>query len=335
MGQNQPPKTSPRYNFKNFLNQYNVQVAPQSVETLQANITFLCNQACRHCHVGASPSRTETMEMDVVDRVLEILTRNDRIRNLDLTGGAPELNPNFDYFVVEAQKIGKHVIVRHNLTVTFDGHPQTRKSMEYLPEFFASQKVEIISSLPYYQPYFTDKQRGNGVFEKSLKSLRILNELGYGKEESGLHLNLVYNPVGAFLPPSQESIESDYRRELRSRFGIVFNNLYTITNMPIFRFRDQLKNLGALDDYWRKLVNAFNPAAARAVMCRKQISIGYDGKLYDCDFNQMLGMQIVLKDPATVKNFDYNAMLNREIQLAPHCFGCTAGAGSSCGGSTA
>jgi radical SAM/Cys-rich protein len=242
------------------------------------------------------------------------------------------LNPHFDDFVIEAKKLGKHVMVRHNLTVTFDGHPTTKASKLYLPEFFAHHQVEVICSLPYYQDYFTDKQRGKGVFNKSIEGLKLLNDQGYGKEGGPLVLDLVYNPVGAFLPAPQEGLEADFRRELRHKFGIVFNRLYTITNMPIHRFRNQLERLGAYDDYMGKLVSAFNPAAAGGVMCRSMISVGYDGALYDCDFNQMLEMQIENSIPMTVFNFDYDALLKRRIRFASHCFGCTAGGGSSCGG---
>ncbi|MFC1853800.1 arsenosugar biosynthesis radical SAM (seleno)protein ArsS [candidate division CSSED10-310 bacterium] len=323
------------YNFKEMLEKNNVNLRPQSLSILQVNLTYMCNQACRHCHVNASPQRQEVMTLATVDACLDILEQHHRIDTLDLTGGAPELNPHFEYFVIEATKLGKHVIVRHNLTVTFDGHPRTGQSKEYLPEFFASQKCELVCSLPYYQPYFTNKQRGNGIFEKSIKSLKILNDHGFGKAGSGLILNLVYNPVGAFLPGCQNMLEADFKKELSASYGAVFNSLYTITNMPILRFKEQLKRLGKLDSYLEKLVTSFNPSAAEAVMCLNQVNVGYDGRLYDCDFNQMLGMQIVAADPLTVHNFDYDLLLNREILLAPHCFGCTAGAGSSCGGAIA
>lgn len=327
---------SNKYNFKKYLEQYNLKIQPLSIDILQANITLKCNQACAHCHVNASPQRTEKMDLNTINQCLEILSVHEKIDTLDLTGGAPELNPDFDYFVIEAKKIGKKVLVRHNLTVTFDGNPGTGESKSYLPEFFASQKVEIVSSFPYYQKYFTDKQRGSGVFEKSIESLRLLNKQGFGQENTGLVLNLVYNPAGAFLPASQDALEQDFKKELESKYNIVFNNLFTITNMPIFRFRDQLKKLNSLDEYMQKLVNAFNPVAAEGVMCRNQISVGYDGTLFDCDFNQMLGLQVELLDkPMTVFNFDYEKLINREIIVAPHCFGCTAGGGSSCGGATA
>jgi radical SAM/Cys-rich protein len=274
------------------------------------------------------------MDRPVIDQCLKILARQDSFMVLDLTGGAPELNPHFDYFVAEARKMGKKVIVRHNLTVTLDGNPQTGESKTYLPDFFASHAVEVLSSLPCYQPCSTDLQRGSGVFEKSLKSLKMLNERGFGQVDSGLTLNLVYNPAGAFLPPAQHVLEADFKKVLKTRYGIVFNRLYTITNMPIYRFREQLLRQDALDDYMKELVKSFNSSAAEAVMCRNQISVGFDGALYDCDFNQMLGMSIGGESPMTVFDFEPARLLNREILAAPHCFGCTAGAGSSCGGAT-
>jgi radical SAM/Cys-rich protein len=317
--------------FEEKLAQYGLGLAPLSVETLQVNVTRLCNQACHHCHVDASPKRTEQMSRATIDRCLEILERHSAITKLDITGGAPELNPHFDYFVESARRLGKRVMVRHNLTVTIDGNPQTGESKRYLPEFFAQHQVEIISSLPYYQEFFTDKQRGNGVFRKSVESMRMLNEQGYGKPDSGLTLNLVYNPVGAFLPASQQSLERQFKKELGSKFGLVFNSLFTITNMPINRFKKELERLGAYDEYLTRLVNAFNPAAAEGVMCRALISVGYDGRLYDCDFNQMLDLSLA---DQTIHNFDLDRLLSRKIIFDQHCYGCAAGAGSSCGGAT-
>jgi radical SAM/Cys-rich protein len=321
--------------FKETLTRHNLDLAPISVETLQVNVTRLCNQACHHCHVDASPKRTEQMTRATVDRCLEILAKHPSIARLDITGGAPELNPHFDYFVTSARRLGKHVMVRHNLTVTIDGNPQTGESKRYLPEFFAEQRVEVISSLPYYQEFFTDKQRGNGVFKKSVESLRRLNELGYGKADSGLELNLVYNPVGAFLPAPQGDLERQYKKELEAKFGVVFNHLFTITNMPINRFKKDLERLGAYDEYLTRLVNAFNPAAAEGVMCRSLISVGYDGRLFDCDFNQMLDLELAGESGRTIFDFDFDLLLKRQIIFDQHCYGCAAGAGSSCGGATA
>ncbi len=321
--------------FEETLARRKLDLAPVSVETLQVNVTRLCNQACHHCHVDASPKRTEQMSRATVDRCLEILEKHSSITKLDITGGAPELNPHFDYFVERARALGKHVMVRHNLTVTLDGNPQTGESKLYLPEFFAQHRVEVISSLPYYQEFFTDKQRGNGVFKKSIESLRRLNEQGYGRPESGLMLNLVYNPVGAFLPAPQAGLERQYKKELEAKFGVVFNGLFTITNMPINRFKKDLERLGAYDEYLTRLINAFNPAAAQGVMCRSLISVGYDGRLFDCDFNQMLEMNLPEESGRTIFDFDLDRLLNRKIIFDQHCYGCAAGAGSSCGGTTA
>lgn len=325
-----------KYDFKKFIKKNSLELSPDTINTLQVNITKLCNQACLHCHVDASPKRTEQMDLNSINRCLEILKENSEIVNLDLTGGAPELNPHFDYFVLEAKKLNKHIMVRHNLTVTFDGNPVTGESKEYLPEFFADNSIEVISSLPYYQEYFTDKQRGKGVFEKSIDSIKLLNKAGYGSENTDLQLNLVYNPVGAFLPADQASLENDFKHELKEKHDITFNKLFTITNMPINRFKQQLKNLNAYDDYMNKLINSFNPDAAKGIMCKSIISVSYDGRLYDCDFNQMLDMNVSIDgSPLSIHNFDFRTLVNRDIRFDSHCFGCTAGNGSSCGGNTA
>lgn len=328
------------YSFEAALDSHKLDLKPLSLETLQINITKLCNQACLHCHVDSSPKRTEQMDERTATRVVEILAQHDDIKKLDITGGAPELNPHFEFVVKEARKLGKHVMVRHNLTVQFDGNPQTGASMTHLPEFFAEQGVEVISSLPYYQEFYTDKQRGLGVFKKSIDAMRRLNDVGYGKPDSGLMFNLVYNPVGAFLPASQVGLEADYKRELKEKFDLVFNNLYTITNMPIHRFAESLKRRGGYEEYMEKLVNAFNPGAAEGVMCRSLISVGYDGRLFDCDFNQMLEMQVTTgvngsTRHRTIFDFDASELMQRNILFDAHCYGCTAGAGSSCGGATA
>lgn len=307
---------------------------PLSIRTLQANVTKLCNQACVHCHVDASPVRKEQMSLECVNRCLEILGESDAIENLDLTGGAPELNPHFDYFVREARKLEKHVMVRHNLTVTLDGNPRTGEEKRYIPEFFAENRVEVLSSLPYYSEYFTDRQRGEGVFEKSMESLRMLNREGYGAGE--LELNLVYNPAGAFLPPDQKSLEADFKRRLEEDHGVRFDNLYAMTNMPINRFEKELRKKNIYDGYMEKLVNAFNPATVEGLMCRNMLSVSHDGRIYDCDFNQMLGMQARAGEkPLTVFDLDLGEAMGRKIRFGVHCFGCTAGAGSSCGGETA
>ena len=328
---------SAKYGFDALLHARGLALPPLSVETLQANVTKLCNQVCRHCHVDASPARTEKMSRAGIEQLIAILAAHPQIRTLDITGGAPELHPDFDWLVAEAVTLGRKVMVRHNLTVTYDGNPQTKESKEYLPDFFAKHRCEVISSLPYYQEYFTDAQRGNGVFQKSVKALQRLNALGYGVEGSGLTLNLVYNPVGPYLPAAQAVLEADYKRELKDKFGIVFNGLFTITNMPINRFRLHLEKSGQYESYMEKLLAAFNPAAAEGVMCRSIISVGWDGTLYDCDFNQMLDMDVkgASGKAATIFDFDFGALMRRRIRFDSHCLGCTAGAGSSCGGATA
>ncbi len=326
-----------RFDFAAVLDQRDIDLPPLAIDTLQVNVTKLCNQVCRHCHVDASPARTEMLSPEGIAKCLGILARHPQIGTLDITGGAPELHPDFDAFVEAAVALGKHVMVRHNLTVQFDGHPQTGEAKGYLPEFFARNRVEVVSSLPYYQEYFTDAQRGAGVFLKSIAGLRRLNAAGYAAEESGLLLDLVYNPVGPYLPPPQKNLEADFKRELETKYGLRFNHLYTITNMPINRFKLHLDHSGQYEAYMEKLLASFNPAAAEGVMCRKLISVGHDGRIYDCDFNQMLDLQAWRNggQPLSIFDFDFDATLRRRIRFSDHCLGCTAGAGSSCGGETA
>jgi len=326
------PRVRNDYHFGQQVDAIGLDLSPLNIATLQINVGKICNQACRHCHVDASPTRTETMDRATAERVIEVLAAHDQIGILDITGGAPELNDHFRFLIEEGRRLGRHVMVRHNITVQIDGHPRTGASCAWLPEYFAANGVEVVCSLPYYGQFFTDRQRGKGVFEKSIEGLKRLNDMGYGREGSGLVLNLVYNPVGAFLPAPQESLEADYRRELSARFEIVFNSLYTITNMPIHRFREDLQRHGGFEEYMTKLVNAFNPSAAEGVMCRTMISVDYDGRLSDCDFNQMLDISLEDSVPRTIFDFDLEAILSRRIVFADHCFGCTAGAGSSCGG---
>jgi radical SAM/Cys-rich protein len=298
-----------------------------AVDTLQVNVGKLCNQACKHCHVDASPVRTEIMRRDVIDACLRVL-RAYRIPTLDITGGAPEMIPDFRYFVPEARKLNTKVIIRHNLTVMFE------EGMRDLPEFFAENETEIVCSLPYFLQTQTDAQRGKGVFDKSIEALKRLNAAGYGAG-GNLVLNLVYNPVGAYLPPAQAALEADFRRELKERYDISFNNLFTITNMPIARYLDWLRRSGNETSYMQKLVHAFNPAAISGLMCRNLISVDWQGRLYDCDFNQMLELGLENDLPKTIFDFDLEKLKNRQIVTADHCFGCTAGAGSSCGGTVA
>ncbi len=296
------------------------------IAVFQINVGKLCNQTCHHCHVDAGPNRRESMSRETAQDCIRALARTG-IPALDITGGAPELNPNFRWIVEQARALGRHVMDRCNLTVLL------LPSQADLAEFLARHGVEIIASLPYYRGAQTDAQRGEGVFDKSIEALRRLNALGYGREGSGLLLDLVYNPVGAFLPPKQAAIETQFKRELGRRYGIVFNRLYTITNMPISRYLEFLLDSGNYEGYMERLANAFNPAAAQNVMCRSTISVGWDGTLYDCDFNQMLELTTNHGAPTHVRYFDFAALANRRIVTGNHCYGCTAGAGSSCSGS--
>lgn len=298
------------------------------IEIFQINLGKMCNQVCKHCHVDAGPDRKEIMTKETMTQCLTALAQTD-IPIVDVTGGAPEMNPNFKWFVDEVKKLGRHMMVRSNLTIL------VTNGYEDYAGFMAKHKCEIVSSLPFYKAGFTDKQRGDGVFDKSVRAMQKLNEFGYGKEGSDLVLNLVYNPVGAFLPPSQEGLERDYKRELKKNFGVEFNNLFTITNMPISRFLDYLIASGNYESYMDKLVNSFNPAAAMGVMCKYTLSVGWDGQLYDCDFNQMLELPTIHGTPQHIKDFDADALTGRNIVTGMHCYGCTAGAGSSCGGTTA
>ncbi|MFC1918340.1 DUF3641 domain-containing protein, partial [Chloroflexota bacterium] len=252
-------ENSTRYDFQEALSKYHLTVSPVSITTLWVNITRLCNQACVHCHVNASPNRKEQMNRATIDRCLELLAKNSSCKNLDITGGAPELNPDFDYFVVEARKLNKNVIVRHNITVIFDGNPQTGESKMYMPEFFAENQVEIVASLPHYTPQVTDKIRGYGVFQKSLEGIRLLNAQGYGKAGSRLTLNLVTNCDGPLSPSDHAGLEKEFKRELMHNYGLVFNKLFTVTNMPINRFQLQLRQRGIYHEYMRGLVSAFSP----------------------------------------------------------------------------
>jgi radical SAM/Cys-rich protein len=315
--------------FLATLEKCNLSLSPLSVETLWVNITSLCNQSCTHCHINASPKRTEQMSKATMDLCLKIMADNESCKNLDITGGAPELNPDFHYLVDRARKLNKNVIVRHNLTVTLDGNPQTGEDKRYLPEYFADNRVEVLASLPYFTQEETDRVRGQGIFEKSIQSLRLLNEQGYGREEGGLVLNLVYNHHGPLRPDDRTELEAKFKKELQSRHGIYFNKLFTVTNMPISRFRRQLQEAGEYDDYLNQLAESFSQAATGGLSCRSLISVGCDGRLYDCDFNQALGMQICEAEPMTVHNFDTEALLHRRIRFGSHCFGCTAGGGSS------
>ena len=295
------------------------------MSVLHINVGRLCNLACKHCHVEAGPNRTEVMEKDVLEACLKVYTEWG-FDTIDITGGAPEMNPNFRWFVKEAVKVCKNVMVRSNLTIMLeDGY-------EDLPEFYAENKVAVICSLPHYRAKNSNKQRGEGTFEKSIEVLKKLNELGYGKDPE-LVLNMVFNPGGAFFPPEQSAMEKEYKEHLGSEYGIVFNNLFTITNNPIGRFGAFLMRSGNMEGYLTKLYGAFNPGALPGMMCRSQLSVGWDGKLYDCDFNQAVDMPVITGE--NIKDLPGKPYKKRKICFDKHCYACTAGQGSSCGGSTA
>ncbi len=295
------------------------------IDVFQINFGRRCNQACRHCHVEAGPDRVEMIEREILATCLGILGES-AIPVVDLTGGAPELNPHFRWFVEELRGLDKHVIVRSNLSILFE------PGQEHLAEFYAENGVEVVASLPYFLERNVDSQRGSGVFEKSIRALQKLNDLGYGGEDRAHILHLVYNPGGAFLPPSQSAIEADFHRELDRRYGIRFHHVFTIANMPLGRFLDFLVRSGNLDAYMQRLVSSYNPEAAAGVMCRHTVSVGWDGSLYDCDFNQMLGLRCNHGAPDHIDRFDLGGLESRRIVTGLHCYGCTAGAGSSCGG---
>lgn len=298
------------------------------VEILQINVGKMCNQVCKHCHVDAGPDRKEIMTRAIMQDCIDVIKTNPSLTTVDLTGGAPEMNPDFRWFVeqIKAANPNIHIIVRCNLTII-----RANKKYYDLPDFFKANRLEVVSSLPFYTKDRTDRQRGDGVFEDSIKALQMLNQVGYGIEDSGLHLNLVYNPAGAFLPPSQSSLELEFKESLKKDFDIVFNNLYAITNLPISRYLDYLLKTGNYEKYMEKLVNGFNPVAAANVMCRTTISVGWDGWMYDCDFNQMLELKTDTSHQH-IAGFNIRELNNRTIVVNQHCYGCTAGSGSSCGG---
>lgn len=298
------------------------------IDIFQINVGKLCNQTCKHCHVDAGPDRKEIMSRETAELCIAALAKT-QIPTVDITGGAPELNPEFRWLVEQSRRLTRHVMDRCNLSVLL------LPSQSGLAEFLARHQVEVVASLPYFLAAQTDAQRGEGVFDKSIEALRKLNALGYGEPGSGLVLNLVYNPVGAFLPPPQHAIESDFRRELKNRHGVVFNSLYAITNMPISRFLEFLIRTGNYDRYMQRLIQAYNPVAGGGVMCRNTLSVGWDGVLYDCDFNQMLDLPVAFGAPRHIREFVLGDLDLRRIVTGQHCYGCTAGAGSSCGGNTA
>ena len=295
------------------------------IDVFQVNLGRLCNQTCTHCHVDAGPDRKEDMTLETAEACMRVLAATD-IPTVDITGGAPEMSQSFRYIVEEATRLGRHVIDRCNLTIL------GVKRYADLPEFLAAHQVEVVSSLPHYRQASTDRQRGDGVFEASIAALQRLNALGYGREEA-LRLVLVTNPVGAFLPSGQASLEDEWKREMKRLHDVDFDALFTITNLPISRYLEWLQSTGNLEDYMQTLVDAFNPQAAQGVMCRTTLNVGWQGELYDCDFNQMLELKVGYGAPTHISEFDFEALAQRRIVTGRHCYGCTAGAGSSCGGS--
>ena len=295
---------------------------PLDIRILQVNLGYQCNMACKHCHVAGGPARTEIMDEKTVEQVLKVFRQNP-FEVLDITGGAPELHPHFREIVAEARKAGRGVMARTNLTIFFE------EGMEDLAEFYRDNRVELIASLPYYLQDSVDRVRGNGVFKKSIDALKILNDLGYGTASSLLPLNLVYNPQGMFLAPAQDALEAEYKRELKDQFGISFTRLYTFTNMPIGRFREFLVKANNLDRYMGKLSDAFNPLTLDGIMCRHLVNVRWDGRLFDCDFNQVLDLPVASAVPQHINEFDFRNLANRTITVDDHCFGCTAGQGSS------
>ena len=298
------------------------------VNTLQVNLGWRCNQACKHCHLLAGPERPEQMALDTVEEVIRVAQRWS-VPTVDLTGGAPELNPHFEYLVESLYQLGVRIISRGNLTVLLEA------GKEHLPEFFRDRQVELICSLPYFQEEAVDRLRGAGTFKKSLEGLRRLNRLGYGQKDSHLKLHLMYNPAGAYFPPQPGPLEDLFHRELAARHGIHFHHLYTLINMPIGRFKDFLHRSGNYERYLGKLMAGFNPATLEALMCRHLISVSWEGRLFDCDFNQALNLPLKTGRPQTIWEFDLPSLKNRQVQLGDHCYGCTAGTGSSCGGKLA
>jgi radical SAM/Cys-rich protein len=301
---------------------------PTVLEVFQINVGKMCNQVCRHCHVDAGPDRKEIMTRQTMQQCLEVIKNNRSFTTVDLTGGAPEMNPDFRWFVAAIKEASPQIkiIVRCNLTIIL-----ANKKYHDLPQFFKLHNIEVVSSLPFYTAGRTDRQRGDGVFEDSVKALQMLNEVGYGIADSGLTLNLVYNPAGAFLPPSQTTLEQEFKTALKKDFDISFNSLFAITNLPISRYLDYLLQSGNYEKYMEKLTTAFNPVAAAGVMCRNTLSIGWDGFMYDCDFNQMLELKVDCSSKH-ISQFNSSELHDRSIVVNQHCFGCTAGAGSSCGG---
>jgi radical SAM/Cys-rich protein len=299
----------------------------RGIDILQINLGRLCNLSCRHCHVDAGPQRTEIMSKSVLDKCLEVLDAFP-ISTIDITGGAPEMNPHLEWFIDKAARLNRRLIVRSNLTLLLE------KSYRHFMDVFAQNKVEIVTSLPDYLEEKSDRQRGAGVYSKVIAALRELNSRGYGMKDSGLLIDIIHNPVGAYLPGSQIALEHEYHERLGAEQGVHFNQLFCLTNLPVGRYLDYLIESGNFEDYLSALCHSFNPAAVKNVMCLITLSVGWDGSLYDCDFNQMLGLTVNHGAPSNIINFDMDKLKNREIIINNHCYGCVAGSGSSCQGAT-
>lgn len=302
---------------------------PAAIKIFQMNIGYMCNQTCKHCHVDAGPDRKEIMSRETMQRCIDIISEH-KFDTVDITGGAPEMNPDFRWFITELRKTEvREIIVRCNLTIIL-----ANAKYNDLPEFFKANRIRVVSSLPFYNADRTDRQRGEGVFAKSVDALKLLNAVGYGMPDSGLILDLVYNPGGAFLPAEQSGLERDFKKELKDHFGIQFNMLLCLNNLPVSRFLEYLVESDNFDEYMDLLVRSFYPGAVQGVMCKDTISVDYDGFIYDCDFNQMLKMKVDRNASQHINDFDIKKLTERNIVINQHCFGCTAGAGSSCQGAT-
>jgi len=313
--------------ISSFTQKINEPVNAISIEILQINVGYRCNLECRHCHVEAGPQRPEIMTRETMEQCLKVF-QNHPIPTVDITGGSPELHPNFKWFLNECVALKRRVLVRSNGTILLE------KEHEGLFDFYSDNRIEVVLSLPHVDPRVTDRQRGEGVFERLIEVMRRLNKRGYGRDGSGLILDLVHNPAGAYLPGSQTSLESLYKEAFREKYGLNFNHLFCITNMPIGRYRDYLLRTGNYEDYMKTLVRAFNPASLKGIMCKTTVSVGWDGMLYDCDFNQALGLTIDHSAPHHISAFEMGQLAARQIVVGDHCYGCTAGSGSSCQGQT-
>jgi radical SAM/Cys-rich protein len=316
------PKSNPQ-----FVERVQGPLKPAGIDILQVNVGYRCNLKCRHCHVEAGSQRSETMSKVIMEQCLEVL-KHDAIPVVDITGGSPELHPHFSWFLQECAALKRRVMVRSNGVILLDG------GHEGLIDLYARNQVEVVLSLPHLDPRVTDRQRGEGVFKGLIEVMRRLNVRGYGEDGSGLVVDLVHNPAGAYLPGSQAALESHYRHTLRERYGVIFNHLFSITNIPIGRYLDYLVKTDNYEEYMKTLVKAFNPATLNGVMCKSTVSVGWDGRLYDCDFNQMLGLTINHGAPHHIDAFAMGPLISREIVVGDHCYGCTAGSGSSCQGQT-